>query len=384
MSIKKERNIRNVLFLGILLAVFISPIASAQETATTDPGVTPDSLLWGLDKAFDQIALLLTTGDVDKAKKGLEIAEERLAEIRAMIEENKLEEAEKAQKSHGKALLKVKEKVKEVEDDDSLEEIEKIIEIEKELEEHNENVEQTFGKLKIKIEIKGDITQEQKDLIDSILSSLEGQTGEVEIEITNKKNKIKIEIKQETGKSEEEIEGEIEDIEKEKGIKKEEKALDSIKEAGEEINKLKEKIETKNASVVVLSLLEEAESKLENAIKAFDEEKFGEAYGQANAAEKLAENALRKLEGKDKEEDEDEIEVKIKNGKAKVEIEIGDSKWKFELETTDLDTIINEISTRTGLSTEEINAIMKVKTNEDEEEDELEEGSEDEQEEDEE
>ena len=68
MSIKKERNIRNVLFLGILLAVLISPIASAQETATTDPGVTPDSFLWGLDKAFEQIVLLLTIGDVAKAK----------------------------------------------------------------------------------------------------------------------------------------------------------------------------------------------------------------------------------------------------------------------------------------------------------------------------
>ena len=50
-----------------LLLIFIFPIVNAQQT-TTYPGITPDSLFWGLDKAFDQITLLLTTGDVDKAK----------------------------------------------------------------------------------------------------------------------------------------------------------------------------------------------------------------------------------------------------------------------------------------------------------------------------
>ncbi|MEK6952499.1 MAG: DUF5667 domain-containing protein, partial [Nanoarchaeota archaeon] len=293
-----KKNILNILFFGVLLVVLIFPITSAQETVTTDPGVTPDSLLWGLDKALDQIALLLTTGDVDKAKKGLEIAEERLAEIKIMIEENKLREAGKAQDAHGKILLKIKEKVKEVDEDESLEEVEKVIEIEKELEDHNENVEQTFEKLKVKIEIRRDITQEQKDLIDSILNSIQEQTEEVKIEIKNKKNKIKIEIKKETGKSEEKIEIEIEDIEKEKGIKKREKASEAIKDVREEIDELKERINVTNTSVSVLKLLEESESKLENAIKAFDEKNFGESYGQANAAERLAKNALRKLEGK--------------------------------------------------------------------------------------
>ena len=157
---KKEDYLKCIIF-GVLLIVLIFPV-NAQQTTTTDPGITPDSFLWGLDKAFDQITLLLTTGDVDKAKKGLEIAEERLAEIREMIEENELEAAEKAQEAHGKTLLKVKEKVNKVEEDDSLEEIEKVIELEKELEEHDENVEQTFGKLKIKIEIEGQITKNKR------------------------------------------------------------------------------------------------------------------------------------------------------------------------------------------------------------------------------
>jgi len=357
---KKEEYMKCIIF-GFLLIVLISPV-NAQQATTIDPGVTPDSFLWGLDKAFDQITLLLTTGDVDKAKKGLEIAEERLAEIREMIKENKLEEVEKAQEAHGKTLLKVKEKVKEVEEDDSLQEIEKVIEIEKELEKHDDDVEQTFGELKVKIEIKGEITQEQKDLINSILNSLKGQTGEVEIEIENKKNKIKIEIEQETDKSEGEIEIEIESIEKEKGVKKQKKALEAIEDADEELNKFLEEAGEENITISQ-DVLDQFNSLLDQAKSKFDQGNYVEARRLAKQAEKLLDD-----EKEEEELNENGIKVEIKDGKAEVVVEIGDSKWKFELETTDLDTIINEIAVRTGLSSEEINAIMKVEIDGDEEE----------------
>ncbi|OIO42249.1 hypothetical protein COU62_04055 [Candidatus Pacearchaeota archaeon CG10_big_fil_rev_8_21_14_0_10_35_219] len=352
---KKEEYMKCIIF-GFLLIVLISPV-NAQQATTIDPGVTPDSFLWGLDKAFDQITLLLTTGDVDKAKKGLEIAEERLAEIREMIKENKLEEVEKAQEAHGKTLLKVKEKVKEVEDDDSLRKIEKVIEIEKELEKHDDDVEQTFGELKVKIEIKGEITQEQKDLIDSILNSLKGQVGEVEIEIKNKKNKIKIEIEQETGKSDEEVEIEIGDIEEEKGIKKQEKALEAIEDAEKELNKLLEGDEEENMTISQ-ELIDNFNSLFDQAKEQFAQNNYVEARRLAKQAEELL----------DDEKEENEIGIKIEEGKAEVDVRIGDSKWEFELETTDLDNIINEIATRTGLSSEEVNAIMNVEIEEEDEE----------------
>jgi len=361
---KKEGYMKCIIF-GVLLIVLTSPV-NAQQTTTIDPGVTPDSFLWGLDKAFDQVTLLLVAGDVDKAKKGLEIAEERLAEIREMIKENKLGEAKKAQEAHGKTLLKVKEKVKEVEEDDSLQEIEKVIEIEKELEKHDDDVEQTFGELKVKIEIKGEITQEQKDLINSILNSLKGQTGEVEIEIENKKNKIKIEIEQETDKSEGEIEIEIESIEKEKGVKKQKKALEAIEDADEELNEFLEEAGEENITISQ-DVLDQFNSLLDQAKSKFDQGNYVEARRLAKQAEKLLDD-----EKEEEELNENGIKVEIKDGKAEVVVEIGDSKWKFELETTDLDTIINEIAVRTGLSSEEINAIMKVEIDGDEEEQEAE------------
>ncbi|MBU2640170.1 MAG: hypothetical protein KKG75_05720 [Nanoarchaeota archaeon] len=349
------------IIFAVLLTILILPIANAQQ-AIDDPGVTPDSFLWGLDKALDQLSLLLTTGDADKAKKGLEIAEERLAEIKTMIEENKLEAANKAKEEHGKNLLKVKENIKIIEKDNSLEEIKDVVEIERELEEHDEKVEETFGELKVKIKVEGEFTQQQKDLIDSILSSLQGQTGEVEIEIKNKKNKIKIEIEQKTGKSEDEIEIEIEDIEKEKGIKKQEKASEEIKEAKEEFNEFLKESEEKNITISQ-DLINQFNLLLGQATNEFEQSNFIEARKLAKQAEKLLDEREENQEG----ENEKEIEIEIEEGKSKVKVKIGKEKLKFELNTIDLDVIINEISSRTGLSKEEINRIMEVKFEEEEE-----------------
>lgn len=388
--------IKRYLVFGILL-MFILPVAIAQDTNDLeDPGITPDSILWGLDKAIEQFTLALTFDNIKKAKLHVKFANERLQEVKLMIEQNKLEAAEKAKNSHGRSMRRARLKVEALENEDSLEEIEEVVEIEKELENHDDEIDQVFDGLKVKIKIRGELTQEQKDLIDSFLESFKGQTGELEIEIKNKKNKIKIKIKQKTGKSDEEIETEIEGIEEGKGLRKEQRASERIEDAEKRINKLKEKIgaptttndtptndtgtngtdtndtmpEPTTTPPVVSRLLERAESKLQNAKQAFDEGVFGRAFGQANAAERLARNALRRLErraDRDDEDDEDEreIEVKIKDGKAEIKIEVGDEKLEFELETTDLEAIIDEISARTGLTAEEINAILKLEVEDD-------------------
>ncbi len=361
----------------LIIVLLVLPFVNAQAE---DPGVTPDNFLWGLDKALDNIALLLTFDKGEKARKGLEIARERLLEVRAMIEENKLEAAEKAKNEHGKTLVKVKDNVKGIEKAKALEEIENIIEIEKELVEHDENVEKTFEELKIKIEVKGQITQQQRDLINSILEGLKGQTGEVEIEIENKKDKTKIKIKQETGKSDEEIEDEIEGIEKKQGLleKRKERADEQIKDSKEDLNDLGEELQEHKLEghveddTAITKLMGEARAKLTKAEEAFNNNDFGEAFGQANAAEQLIKNAEKILENIvekfEEEAEEREIEVEIKEGFAKVEVEIGDEKLRFRLDTTDLSTIVNEISTRTGLSVEEINSIIEVEEEEIEEE----------------
>ena len=106
--------------LILLISILLVPLINAQQT-TDDAGVTPDSFLWGIDKAIDQLTLLLIFDKGEKAKKGIEIARERLLEVREMVEENNLEAAEKAKEEHGKSLVNVKQNIKEIEEDNSTE-----------------------------------------------------------------------------------------------------------------------------------------------------------------------------------------------------------------------------------------------------------------------
>lgn len=59
----------------------------------------------------------------------MEIAQERILEIKAMAEEKKIEAMLKAQKNHDEVLVKIKESITDIEDEDSLEEIKSILSI---------------------------------------------------------------------------------------------------------------------------------------------------------------------------------------------------------------------------------------------------------------
>jgi len=394
------------LVLGIMVGV---PVILAQETSE-DPGITPDSFLWGLDRALEQISLLLATSPSSKATKGLEHAQERLAEIKVMIEENKLDAAKKAEESHGETLAEVQENIDEIEEDNSTEEMEEIIEIEKELQDHKDEVDQVFGELKIKIKVEGDITPSQQTLIDSILASLEGQTGEVEIEIKNKKDRTRIKIKIETGKSDEEIDDDIEKLEIKSGLSRikvkaeivgsqsevkierrfsttttdrdaiiqeiiEEFALDremadiALKlEEEDEDEELEEKFKVK---VKVKDGMAKVEIKLKFILDATDRESILDAVVARSILTADQIESAMKFEDKELEEDELEIEVEIEDGVAEVEVELNGNEFEFELETTDRNEIIDEIIERTGLTREQINAVIEFDVKDEDKEDEI-------------
>ena len=406
----------NKILFGVLFVylIFLLPIVFAQETLE-DPGITPDSFLWGIDKALEQISLLLAISPEAKATKGLEIAQERLAEIKKMIEENKLEAAEKAEESHGKTLVGVQESIEEIEEDNSTEEIKEVIKIEKELQDHDNDVDQVFGELKIKIKVEGELTQAQQDLIDSILASLEGQTGEVEIEIKNKKDKTKIKIKIETGKSDEEIEDDIEKLEIEAGLSGievkeeivgsqsevkierkfsttttdrdaiideiiEEFALDrEIADVALEIEiededeKLKEKFKVE---IEIEDGIAEIEVKLKFILDTTDREEILNAVVEKSQLTREQIEEVMEFEIED-EEQELEIEVEIEDGVAEIEVELAGEDFEFTLETTDKEVIISEIIERTGLTREQIKEVIEFEI-EDEDDDGEEESEKDE------
>ena len=73
-------------------------VAYAQESEATlpEPGTTPDSPFYFMDKWGKQISLAFTFNAGEKAQKALSYADERMAEINAMMNQNKIKAANQA------------------------------------------------------------------------------------------------------------------------------------------------------------------------------------------------------------------------------------------------------------------------------------------------
>lgn len=82
---------------GVLVALLLAtaPVA-AQASAQANAGVTPDSALYGLEIALENARTALTFNADAKAKANIDQADERLAEIEAMIEANNSAAAQRA------------------------------------------------------------------------------------------------------------------------------------------------------------------------------------------------------------------------------------------------------------------------------------------------
>jgi len=67
----------------------------AQETELLDPGLTPDSPFYFLERIAEGIGTFFTFGDLKKAERYATLAAERLAEAQAVVDKGKPELAEK-------------------------------------------------------------------------------------------------------------------------------------------------------------------------------------------------------------------------------------------------------------------------------------------------
>jgi len=94
--------------LGIPLVSY--GVNFAQEAELPKPGLTPDSLFYFLDILGEKIGMFFTFGAEKKAKKALKYAEEKMAEIKAMAEKNKIKALEKANQKYEEYLNLIREK----------------------------------------------------------------------------------------------------------------------------------------------------------------------------------------------------------------------------------------------------------------------------------
>jgi len=206
----------------LILIVLSLSFVIAQEAITDteelpeDPGITPDSALWGIDRALEKIALALTFDNSAKAQKGLRHAHERLLEVKAMIEEDKLDDAAKAELAHEKTIVKVRVRIDSLKEGDE-DDIGDITKLENSLD--SQEAELDDIRLKVKIKIEGQLTEEQRAKLFAFLESISGNIDELKLEIENKQERTKIKIKEKTGKSEIEIEDSLGKIREKRKVK---------------------------------------------------------------------------------------------------------------------------------------------------------------------
>jgi hypothetical protein len=103
---KEVKRFIMVPLISILALMFcFSAVAYAQEgEALPDPGITPDSPFYFADKWGKQISLMFTFKAENKVQRALKYADERMAEIDAMIAKNKIKEATMATNEYQNCL----------------------------------------------------------------------------------------------------------------------------------------------------------------------------------------------------------------------------------------------------------------------------------------
>lgn len=102
-----------IILLVVIFSLFLGGVAFAIEADLPDPGLTPDSPIYFFDTWGEKIGLFFTFSAEKKAEKTIKYAEEKLAEAKIMVEEEKTETLEKANQRYEELLDLASRKIKE-------------------------------------------------------------------------------------------------------------------------------------------------------------------------------------------------------------------------------------------------------------------------------
>jgi len=86
---------KKLTLITISLSLLFGGVVFAQETELPDPGMTPDSPFYFLERMMEATRTFFTFGDIRKAERHAVLATERLAEAKAVVEKGKPEFMEK-------------------------------------------------------------------------------------------------------------------------------------------------------------------------------------------------------------------------------------------------------------------------------------------------
>ncbi|MFC1934611.1 DUF5667 domain-containing protein, partial [Chloroflexota bacterium] len=109
------KRVRPILLSSVIvISLLFSSVAYAQDEELPNPGITPDSPFYFLDNWNKKVSLFFAFGDKVKARKALEITEERLAEAHIMAVKKKPEAVKVAASGYNEYLALAIEKMSQV------------------------------------------------------------------------------------------------------------------------------------------------------------------------------------------------------------------------------------------------------------------------------
>lgn len=145
----------------------MTALAAEGETITykDKAGITPDSILYPVDRAIEKLQLTLTVGDKNKINLIIDIAQERLGESEKMAEEGKSKLAGEAIEDSNDDLNKVSDTLlTEVKDDEDSSEADETPETAKKLEQTQQNSIEVLESLESKV------GENAKDTIEKVIA----------------------------------------------------------------------------------------------------------------------------------------------------------------------------------------------------------------------
>lgn len=202
-----------VLFLLICLSFFVSG-QDLEITIDSEAGTTPDSFVWGIDRAIERIGLALTFGDAERERKRLRNAHERLLEVRQMLINGDVDSAERARAEHQKNMRLSKDEIGRLSSEDdsdfnSIDSLETLV----------DSQEDAIDDLDVEVSTRGNLSDEQRVMLKRFIDSLGSGVGDVRVAIRDKREETLVRIQQRTGRSRVEIVDESERLRENKIVR---------------------------------------------------------------------------------------------------------------------------------------------------------------------
>ncbi|MBW6461481.1 MAG: hypothetical protein K0B07_00310 [DPANN group archaeon] len=262
----------------------------SDEEDSAEAGVTPDSPLYRLDVAMDNIGLMFTFNKAKKAEKKLEIAKERLKEAKMMAIANNLDAMEKAKNRHDAMLLSAEEDIEAINGNET-KALMSNIRIKSMLKLHNQEVADVEQELTLRV--RGNLKDKQQEKLDSFIESMKGSSKSIEVKVQNKEEKMKAVVKRTRNLSDDDVDAEFEKINRETLREHMSvKALDVIGQAEDAIGRAEDLIEKKSEAgkdvTYSIEQLDEAKIILLKAKESLDNDDVEDSIEQAFKAKRMA------------------------------------------------------------------------------------------------